>query len=135
MRTYEANPLKSVVSPKVFFENSVEFWGHVSKIQAGACIFFVDSVAVRHAHSFSSVTKPAAMRLVVVRHGEVQKKPNVIGGRHLKSPLTKLGRAQSDALGRWFKTNNMQFHSVFVSNARRTVETADMIKIHTPLPG
>lgn len=74
--------------------------------------------------------------LVIVRHGNTftpGEAPRRIG-RRTDLPLVSSGRAQAEALGRWFAGKGWHFDRVLCSPLKRTYETAEAIAALQPSP-
>ncbi len=72
------------------------------------------------------------MHIYLIRHGQSIENTHSWDGRNYNSPLTLLGEAQADALGRWLAASPIQLDKLYVSGMQRTRQTAQAIIRHQP---
>lgn len=74
-------------------------------------------------------------RLYLIRHGEsrVNTRPQLIGGRSPRTPLTDRGREQAGLLGERLAAEQIAFDMIFTSTLRRARQTAEIVARKTGL--
>lgn len=73
--------------------------------------------------------------IYLIRHGEAKCNINVHNkdSDDILSPLTNNGITQSIMAGEWFKSNSINIDLIYSSEMKRSIQTAELLKIDKPI--